>query len=105
VRRPETVQDWTDSFTETFGYSLKVIVEKVAVSIECHCRGRMAEHALHCLHALGRTSRVGVWAAGDVATRADPRIPAAVVTAMASGLTAANDIAASVAIARDLQKS
>jgi thioredoxin reductase len=51
---------------------------------------------------LGRTNRVGVWAAGDVAKRADPRIPAAVVTAMASGLTAAADIAASVATARDL---
>lgn len=51
--------------------------------------------------ALGRTSRVGVWAAGDVAKRADPKIPAAVITAMASGLTAAADIAASVAIARD----
>jgi thioredoxin reductase len=54
--------------------------------------------------ALGRTSRGGVWAAGDVAQRADPRIPAAVITAMASGLTAAADIAASVAIARDLQR-
>ncbi len=51
--------------------------------------------------ALGRTDRVGVWAAGDVARRADPRIPAAVITAMASGLTAASDIAASVAMARD----
>lgn len=51
---------------------------------------------------LGRTSRGGVWAAGDVARRADPRIPAAVVTAMASGLVAAADIAASVAVARDL---
>jgi thioredoxin reductase len=50
---------------------------------------------------LGRTSREGVWAAGDVARRADPRIPAAVVTAMASGLIAAADIAASVATARD----
>lgn len=54
---------------------------------------------------LGRTSRVGVWAAGDVARRADPRIPAAVVTAMASGLTAAADIAASVALARDLKNA
>jgi thioredoxin reductase len=54
--------------------------------------------------ALGRTSRGGVWAAGDVAQRADPRIPAAVITAMASGLSAAADIAASVAIARDLQR-
>ena len=51
---------------------------------------------------LGRTSRDGVWAAGDVARRADPRIPAAIVTAMASGLVAAADIAASVAAARDL---
>lgn len=50
---------------------------------------------------LGRTNRAGVWAAGDVARRLDPRIPAAVVTAMASGLTAAADIAAAVAIARD----
>lgn len=50
---------------------------------------------------LGRTSRAGVWAAGDVAQRADPRIPAAVVTAMASGLIAAADIASSVATARD----
>lgn len=51
--------------------------------------------------ALGRTDRYGVWAAGDVAKRADTRIPAAVITAMASGLTAAADIAASVAITRD----
>ncbi|MDU0346899.1 NAD(P)/FAD-dependent oxidoreductase [Microbacterium sp. KSW2-29] len=47
--------------------------------------------------ALGRTNKPGVWAAGDVARRLDPRIPAAVVTAMASGLTAAADIAATVA--------
>lgn len=51
--------------------------------------------------ALGRTSRAGIWAAGDVAQRADTRIPAAVVTAMASGLIAAADIASSVATARD----
>lgn len=50
---------------------------------------------------LGRTSRSGVWAAGDVARRIDPRIPAAVITAMASGLVAAADIAAAVAITRD----
>ncbi|MFG6491004.1 NAD(P)/FAD-dependent oxidoreductase [Microbacterium sp. P03] len=55
--------------------------------------------------ALGRTNRVGVWAAGDVAKRADPRIPAAIITALASGLAAAADIAASVAIARDLPGS
>ena len=55
--------------------------------------------------ALGRTSRVGVWAAGDVARRANPLVPAAVITAMASGLTAAADIAASVAIARGLLRS
>jgi thioredoxin reductase len=55
--------------------------------------------------ALGRTDRSGVWAAGDVAKRADPRIPAAVITAMASGLTAAADIAASVAISRDSRRS
>lgn len=53
---------------------------------------------------LGRTRHAGVWAAGDVARRADPRIPAAVVTAMASGLVAAADIAATVATARDLQR-
>ncbi|MDZ5143592.1 MULTISPECIES: NAD(P)/FAD-dependent oxidoreductase [Microbacterium] len=53
------------------------------------------------IDALGRTSRAGVWAAGDVAKRVDSRIPAAVVTAMASGLTAAADIAASVALVRD----
>jgi thioredoxin reductase len=51
--------------------------------------------------ALGRTSHLGIWAAGDVAKRVDPRIPAAVTIAMASGLTAAADIAASVAEARD----
>lgn len=55
--------------------------------------------------ALGRTDRVGVWAAGDVAKRADPRIPAAVITAMASGLSAAADIAASVATPRDLRQA
>lgn len=55
--------------------------------------------------ALGRTDRAGVWAAGDVAQRADPRIPAAVITAMASGLTAAADMAASVAIARDFRRT
>lgn len=53
--------------------------------------------------ALGRTDRAGVWAAGDVAKRVDSRIPAAVITAMASGLIAAADIAASVATARDTQ--
>ena len=52
----------------------------------------------------GRTTRVGVWAAGDVAKRADPRIPAAVVTTMASGLTAAADIAASIPTARELRE-
>jgi thioredoxin reductase len=55
--------------------------------------------------ALGRTNVAGVWAAGDVAKRADPRNPAAIISAMASGLTAAADIAATVAIARDLQRS
>jgi thioredoxin reductase len=50
---------------------------------------------------LGRTDSPGVWAAGDVARRLDARIPAAVVTAMASGLTAGADIAAAVALARD----
>lgn len=49
------------------------------------------------IDALGRTSVPGVWAAGDVAARADQRIPAAVVTALAGGLVAAADIAASVA--------
>jgi thioredoxin reductase len=49
--------------------------------------------------ALGRTSRPGVWAAGDIVRRSDSRIPAAVVVAMASGLVAAADIAASVAAA------
>ncbi|KTS89323.1 hypothetical protein NS183_09270 [Microbacterium testaceum] len=47
--------------------------------------------------ALGRTNQPGIWAAGDVTRRLDPRIPAAVVTAMAAGLTAAADIAATVA--------
>lgn len=47
--------------------------------------------------ALGRTDQPGIWAAGDIARRLDPHIPAAVVTAMASGLTAAADIAAAVA--------
>lgn len=47
--------------------------------------------------ALGRTDRSGIWAAGDAARRLDPRIPAAVVTAMASGLAAAADIAVAVA--------
>jgi thioredoxin reductase len=55
--------------------------------------------------ALGRTGRPGVWAAGDVAKRVDPRIPAAVITAMASGLIAAADIAASVATARDARSA
>lgn len=55
--------------------------------------------------ALGRTNRPGIWAAGDVAKRADPRIPAAVVTAMATGLIAAADIAASVAMDRDDQRA
>ncbi|WP_460631852.1 NAD(P)/FAD-dependent oxidoreductase [Leifsonia lichenia] len=53
------------------------------------------------VNALGRTSAPNVWAAGDVARRADPRIPAAVVTAMASGLTAAADMAACIGRARD----
>lgn len=53
------------------------------------------------IDALGRTSRLGVWAAGDVAKRVDARIPAAVITAMASGLIAAADMAASVASALD----
>ncbi|MFV9426196.1 NAD(P)/FAD-dependent oxidoreductase [Microbacterium sp. S1037] len=44
--------------------------------------------------ALGRTDQLGIWAAGDVARRLDPHVPAAVVTAMAAGLTAAADIAA-----------
>ncbi|RKR74787.1 thioredoxin reductase [Frondihabitans australicus] len=56
------------------------------------------------IDALGRTSRDGVWAAGDVAKRADARIPAAVVTALSSGLIAAADIAASVAVARDARR-
>lgn len=51
--------------------------------------------------ALGRTGTPGVWAAGDVARRLDPRIPAAVVTAMAQGLAAAADIAADVAAERE----
>jgi thioredoxin reductase len=55
--------------------------------------------------ALGRTNLTNVWAAGDVAKRVDPRIPAAVVTAMASGLIAAADIAASVGAARDRQRT
>lgn len=46
---------------------------------------------------LGRTNAIGVWAAGDVARRANPRIPAAVVSAMASGLIAAADIASDIA--------
>ena len=54
--------------------------------------------------ALGRTDRAGVWAAGDVARRADAHIPAAVVTAMSAGLVAAADIAASVGIARDAER-
>jgi len=53
------------------------------------------------VNALGRTSVPNVWAAGDVARRAAPRIPAGIVTAMASGLTAAADIAAAVSAARD----
>ncbi|MEN0083157.1 MAG: NAD(P)/FAD-dependent oxidoreductase [Leifsonia sp.] len=55
--------------------------------------------------ALGRTSRIGVWAAGDVARRADVRIPASIVTSMASGLTAAADMASDIATARDLERS
>lgn len=51
--------------------------------------------------ALGRTSSAQVWAAGDIARRLDPRIPAAVITALASGLIAAADIAASIAAERD----
>lgn len=46
--------------------------------------------------ALGRTSALGVWAAGDVVQRSDTRIPAAVVTSLAQGLTAAADISAAV---------
>lgn len=53
---------------------------------------------------LGRTSAPGVWAAGDVARRLDPRVPAAVVTAMAQGLAAAADIAGHVAAERDAQR-
>jgi thioredoxin reductase len=53
------------------------------------------------IDVLGRTNRLGVWAAGDVARRLDPRIPAAIVTAMASGLIAGADIAAAVALIRD----
>ena len=55
--------------------------------------------------SLGRTSRPGVWAAGDVTKRADPRIPAAVLTAMASGLTAAADIAATLTASVDTRTS
>ncbi len=53
---------------------------------------------------LGRTSKFGVWAAGDVARRAHPQIPAAVVTAMAAGLTAAADIAAAAAHGKETPK-
>lgn len=45
----------------------------------------------------GRTSAPGVWAAGDVALRASPAIPASIVTSMYQGLTAAADIVADVA--------
>jgi thioredoxin reductase len=54
---------------------------------------------------LGRTVRPGVWAAGDVVKRVDSRIPAAVITAMSSGLIAAADIAASVAANRDVRRA
>jgi thioredoxin reductase len=51
--------------------------------------------------ALGRTDQPGIWAAGDVVRRQDTRIPASVVTAMASGLIAAADIAADLAASRE----
>ncbi|MEA9985277.1 MULTISPECIES: NAD(P)/FAD-dependent oxidoreductase [Subtercola] len=85
------------------------VVEAACVFIPPNAAPRSAiadDLSVHCgpggiaVDALGRTSRAGVWAAGDVAERADLRIPAAVITAMASGLTAAADIAASVATAR-----
>jgi len=49
----------------------------------------------------GRTDAVGVWAAGDVARRVAAHIPAAVVTAMSTGLIAGADIAAALARDRD----
>lgn len=63
--------------------------------------GVVASEAGIEVDALGRTSRAGVWAAGDAAKRTDTRIPQSVVTSMAAGLIAAADIAADVGAARD----